>query len=149
MMNNKDWRFEQLALITTIFSMLLTIIAVMNISSSYLGKFMAEHDTMVILSLVVLVSFFQIAIFRIIRHHHQLYDYNNNALILGILMLSWITSSIEVSLISYIAAFITLILCCIPLTWFTFVNLHQIPDAMVGIILSFWIMILVVSILIS
>jgi uncharacterized membrane protein len=67
MINNiRDWRFEQLALTTTIFSMLLTIIAIMNISS-YFGKFMAEHNTMVIFSLVVLVLFFQMAIFGIIR----------------------------------------------------------------------------------
>jgi uncharacterized membrane protein len=116
MINNiRDWRFEQLALTTTIFSMLLTIIAIMNISS-YFGKFMAEHNTMVIFSLVVLVLFFQMAIFGIIRHHLS-NNNNNNALILYILLLSSITSSIKVSLISYIAGFITFILCSITHTW--------------------------------
>jgi hypothetical protein len=137
-MNNRDRRFEQVALTTTIFSMLLTIFVA---TMTYFGKLMAEHNTIVILSLVAIVLIFQRAIFGIIRNHH-VSNNNNNTKILYILVLSSVTSSIVVSLISYIAACVTFILCCITFTWFAIVKWYEISDAMCGIIFSIWTIIL-------
>jgi hypothetical protein len=141
--NNRDRRFEQVALTTTIFSMLLTIFVA---TMTYFGKLMAEHNTIVILSLVAIVLIFQRAIFGIIRNHHH-HDHvsnnnNNNTMILYILVLSSVTSSIVVSLISYIAAYVTFILCCITFTWFASVKLYEISDAIRGVIFSIWTIIL-------
>jgi hypothetical protein len=142
--NNRDRRFEQVALTTTIFSMLLTIFVA---TMTYFGKLMAEHNTIVILSLVAIVLIFQRAIFGIIRNHHHHHDHvsnnnNNNTMILYILVLSSVTSSIVVSLISYIAAYVTFILCCITFTWFASVKLYEISDAIRGVIFSIWTIIL-------
>jgi hypothetical protein len=139
-MNNRDRRFEQVALTTTIFSMLLTIFVA---TMTYFGKLMAEHNTIVILSLVAIVLIFQRAIFGIIRNHHDhVSNNNNNTKILYILVLSSVTSSIVVSLISYIAAYVTFILCCITFTWFASVKLYEISDAIRGVIFSIWTIIL-------
>jgi hypothetical protein len=146
MIDKRDRRLEQLALTTLMLSFFLTIIVTMN-RSSYFGKFMAEHDTTMILSLVALVLFFQIAIFCITRYH--LSNNNNNNInidikngTLHILVLSSVTSSIEVSFVSYIAAIITFILCCITLTWFVEVNSQEVPNLIKFIIIVTWFTIL-------
>ncbi|CAJ2665332.1 unnamed protein product [Trifolium pratense] len=145
MINNRDRRLEQLARTTLMLSLFLTIVVTLN-TSSYIGKFMAEHDTIVMLSLVALVLFFQIAIFRITRYHLSNNNDDDNIDIkngtLHILVLSSVTSSIEVSLISYIAAIITFILCCITLTWFVIVNSKEVRGLMNFIILVTWFTIL-------
>jgi hypothetical protein len=144
MIDKRDRRLEQLALTTLMLSFFLTIVVTMN-KSSYFGKFMAEHDTTVILSLVALVLFFQIAIFCITQYH---LSNNNNINIdikngtLHILVLSSVTSTIEVSLVSYIAAIITFILCCITLTWFVEVNSQEVPNLISFIIVVTWFTIL-------
>jgi hypothetical protein len=146
MIDKRDRRLEQLALTTLMLSFFLTIVVTMN-KSSYFGKFMAEHDTTVILSLVALVLFFQIAIFCITRYHLSNNNNNNNNIdikngTLHILVLSSVTSTIEVSLVSYIAAIITFILCCITLTWFVEVNSQEVPNLIKFIIIVTWFTIL-------
>jgi hypothetical protein len=112
---------------------------------TYFGRFMGEHDTAVILSIVALVLFFQIVIFGITWHHLSSSNDNNNTLtIIHILVLSSVTSNIEVSLVSYIAAIITFILCCITLVWFVIVNSQEIPGEMKGFIALSWMTLLIV-----
>jgi hypothetical protein len=118
MVNNRDGRFEQIALTTSVSSMLLTIIAAMNIWS-YFGTFMAEHHTAMMISLVAVVLFSQVTIYGVTDYHHHPYNSKKNTLTIIHILLQ---SSIEVSIVSPIAAIMTFIL------WFAIVNSQEPGD---------------------
>jgi hypothetical protein len=129
MVNNRDRRFEQIALTsvtTSISSMLLTIIAAMNIWS-YFGTFMAEHHTAMVISLIAVVLFSQMTIFLVTEYHFPCNSKNTLTIIL-ILLQSSITSTIKVCIVSPIAAILTFILCFITLLYFAIVNSQEPGD---------------------
>ncbi|CAJ2665430.1 unnamed protein product [Trifolium pratense] len=144
MINIRDRRFEKLALATAIYSMVLTIFVGAISISSYIGyNLVAEYYTVVILSLIAIALIFQIAIIYFTRQH--LSDNDNNIMtIVHILVLSSVTSSMEVSLVSNIAAIITFVLCFITIIWFVTVNSQGIPDQMKEFIAWTWMALLIV-----
>ena len=141
--NDKDKRFKQVVVTTMNLFLVLVIFAAMNISS-YFGKFMAEHDTFVMLILLAVVLFFQVVLD--ITLHNVSNNHNNTFIILYILVLSSVISSIEVSLISQTAAIITFILCYITLTRFVIFNSQEIPNEIEGLTMGIWLVILMFTV---
>lgn len=107
-------------------SMLLIICVALKMSS-FAGKFIAQHDTIVLLSLCVFVLVFQMILLVTLQHRSNNNDHNNNIFaILCVLLLSSVTSIIEVFVVSRTAAAITSILWCITLSWFLVFNWEEI-----------------------
>jgi hypothetical protein len=126
--NDRDHtlRVKQVVVITKTLSALLIIIAALSISP-FFGKFMAEHDTTVMVITLALVLSFQIILgYGFTRHHVPYNNINNNLIIFDVLLLSCIISSIEVSLVSsQTDVIITFILCYTTVSWFVFLNLKD------------------------
>ncbi|AES77216.2 transmembrane protein, putative [Medicago truncatula] len=133
-MMNDDKRFKKIVVTTMSLSLVLIMIGAMNMSS-YFGKFMAEHDTAVMLILIAVVFLFQIALGygRTLHRVPNPNPNNNTVIIIYTLLLSSVISSIEASLVSRNAAIITFIFCHITFSIFVLLHEQEIPHVIRGL----------------
>jgi hypothetical protein len=130
MMKERHKTFKQIVVTAMILSLLLTIFGAMNNFSSYIGKLIAKYDISVILLLVAVVIYFQWKLISIrvdYLYITNFKDYDNNREIFYILLLTSVTSTLQVCLVSWIAAIPTFILWCITLVAFIVISHVDIP----------------------
>ena len=122
-MISNDESFKQVVVDTMTSSMLLIIFLALK-RSSFGGEFLAQHDTIVMLSLCVLALVFHKTLLITLQHRSNNINNNNDIFeIICSLLVSIVTSIVEVWVVSHTAAaIITFILSCITLSWFVVFN---------------------------